>query len=114
MPTGTNMKYTLLLLLAMLVVGCNTRSESDVIGHGMKWSIAQRDLEQHGWISTATKPTRLVISDGGNAYRYLNTAGVSVDIVTEQVGDIEKVDRIFDINGKEMDGLRFKGTQSGK
>jgi hypothetical protein len=109
-PSGTLMKFTGLLCLALLIVGCNTRSESDSIGHGMKWSIAQRDLEQHGWISTASKPTRISIPADGKAYRYLNTQGMTVDIITEKIGDIEKIYRIFDVDGKEMDGVMYKSV----
>lgn len=45
---------------------------------------------------------------GGNAYRYLGPKGETVDIVTEQVGDIEKIYRIFDGNGKELDSVSYR------
>jgi len=97
----------------MLVVGCNARTESsDTITHGMKWSIAQRDLEQNRWTSTVTKPNLNILRsvNGGAAYRYRSPTGDIVHVVTEQVGEIAKLYRIFDGNGTEIDVLHYKTT----
>ena len=98
------------LLAILLLVGCATRSGPDVITHGMKWSIAQRELEQHAWLSTLANNRVAAIrsANEGRAYRYLSPTGETVDIVTEKLGDIEKVYRIFDINGKELDSIAYK------
>lgn len=106
--SGPTMKHLPLLLLTVWFVGCDARSGSDTLVHGMTWSIAQRDLEQNGWVSTEARPGRFLVSDGGRAYRYRNTGDETVDIITERIGDSERIDRIFDINGKEMPALAPK------
>ena len=104
------MKHALVLLVLIMLAGCNARSEAGVIGQGMKWSIAQRELEQNSWLSTLAKSHTGARGpgQGGKAYRYLSPTGETVDIVTEKVGDIEKVYRIFDINGKEMETIAYR------
>jgi hypothetical protein len=104
------MKYAILAMLAVLITGCAGRNAPESIAHGMKWSIAQRELEQNRWQSTLVKSGPAVVrpGNGGNAYRYLGPKGETVDIVTEQVGDIEKIYRIFDGNGKELDSVTYR------
>lgn len=104
------MKHALVSFMLILLAGCNARNEADVIDQGMKWSIAQRELEQNSWLSTLAKANPGVRGpgQGGKAYRYLSPTGETVDIVTEQVGDIEKVYRMFDINGKELESITYR------
>ena len=105
------MRYALVPILAILLAGCAAaRSGPEVISHGMKWSIAQRELEQNSWLSTLAKNNVAAMraANDGRAYRYLSPTGETVDIVTEQIGDIEKVYRIFDVNGKELDSLPYR------
>jgi len=103
------MKYAPVLFLAIILSGCDARNESRVIDHGMKWSIAQRELEQNAWVVTLPKSgMRTPRAGDGKAYRYQNAQGKTVDFVTEQVGDIEKVYRIFDADGREIEALEYK------
>jgi len=104
------MKTPSLILIALVMCGCGARAEAESVASGMKWSFAMRDLQQNGWTNTVTKPkSAAVFSDSsGNIYRYVNARGDTVDIVTEEVGKIERVYRVFDVNGKELDGVRLK------
>lgn len=109
-PPAT-MRYASTILLALAILaGCDSRDGDDAIAHGMKWTIAQRTLEQNGWTSTVTKPSpsALQAGRGGKAYRYQSAAGVEVDILTEEVGDIEKIYRLFDADGRELETLRYR------
>lgn len=106
----TAMKHAIVPFMLILLAGCNARDEAGVVGHGMKWSIAQRELEQNSWLSTLASSSLGARGpgQGGKAYRYLSPTGETVDIVTETVGDIEKVYRIFDISGKELDSITYR------
>ena len=106
------MKNMPVVLVALLLAGCGARADSDAITHGMKWSIAQRELEQNGWTTTVTKSRVLTqpVGNGGSAYRYVNPKLGTVDVLTEQVGEIEKIYRIFDGDGKEIDSLEYKAA----
>jgi hypothetical protein len=101
------MNYAIGLILVVLSAGCGGRDDSETITQGMKWSIAQRELEQNSWQSTLTKSVPAVVrpGNGGQAYRYVGPKGQIVDIVTERLGDIEKIYRIFDGNGKELQAI---------
>lgn len=104
------MRHAVIPVMLILLAGCNARSEADTIGHGMKWSIAQRELEQNSWLSMLAKGSLGARGpgQGGKAYRYLSPTGDTVDILTEMVGDIEKVYRIFDVNGKELESITYR------
>lgn len=101
------MNYAIALVLVVLSAGCGGRYGPQTITQGMKWSIAQRELEQNSWQSTVTKSVPVAVrpGNGGQAYRYVDPRGQIVDIVTERLGDIEKIYRIFDGNGKEIQSI---------
>lgn len=98
------MKHASLIIIVFIMAACGASRESGVVAHGMKWSIAQRGLEQNGWVIAVAKPTPRVFhpGNGAMAYRYANAKGEVVDFTTERVGEIEKVDRIFDGDGREL------------
>lgn len=107
------MRRPLLAALACLLAACGGRSEPDAIVHGARWTVAQRDLESNGWSPTVARPESLVLRAGarGAAYRYRHADGTTVDIVTERQGEVERVDRIFDLGGREQSSLPLRPVQ---
>lgn len=105
-----NMKIVAGTILTMLLLGCGARTEPSAITAGMKWSFAQRDLQQNGWTVALIKlkSPALFPDSGGKIYRYNHANGETVDFVTEEVGKIERLYRIFDGNGKELANVPIK------